>query len=47
MLGSSAKRYLESSHKLLEFALSHAKEDGDKEATEDIQTALNLIRGHY
>ena len=47
MITDETKSYLETAHKTLQAALSHAIKDGDKEAIEEIQTASNIIRGLY
>ena len=47
MISEDTKSYLETAHKTLQVALSHATKDGDREAIEEIQTASNIIRGLY
>lgn len=47
MITDETKSYLETAHKTLQLALSHATKDGDREAIEEIQTASNIIRGLY
>lgn len=47
MITDETKSYLETAHKTLQLALSHAVTDNDKEAIEEIQAAQNIIRGLY
>ena len=47
MISNETQSYLETAHKTLELAFSHAISDGDKEAIEEIETAKNIIRGLY